>query len=439
MVEISVVLPAYNEEQNLVSMLPFLQRELLNCVNSFEIIVVDGGSTDNTVNVSKNLGAKVTVQRDKRFGNAIKEGLEVAKGRYIITMDADNSHPPDFVSKIIESKQDADLVIGSRFIKGSIFVTNIWRKLLSLILNKTFKFTLSLPINDSSSGFRIYRRGILQDICIECKDFDVQLELLIKIIMRGWRVKEIPLLYKKRLYGYSKARVIKCGLAFLKTLFKMYRLRNSILSGDYDDRALTSRLLPQRLWHKFKDKATFGHVDSSKCTPLDSKHLTGFTLDAGCGSGRFIQVFTNAIGLDIDIRKLRFLKLVRKMKNPLVLGSVEYLPFKDQIFEQIMCSEVIEHIPKSDIIFKEFCRVLEPSGRLILTTPNYGFFIWPLLEWIYSKIIPDAYADKHISHYNLKKLKNVLGNNDFKIINYKSFLKAIIIITSQKINNRRKI
>ena len=434
MVEISVVLPVYNEKQNLVSMLPFLQRELLNCVDSFEIIVVDGGSADNTVNVSKNSGARVIAQRDKGFGNAVKKGLEIAKGRYIITMDADNSHPPDFVRKIIESKEDADLIIGSRFMKGSIFVTSIWRKVSSLMLNKMFKFTLSLPINDLSSGFRIYRRHILQDISIESKDFDVQLELLIKIITRGWRVKEVPLVCKKRLYGYSKARIIKCGLAFLKTFFKMYRLRNSILSGDYDDRALTSRLLPQRLWHKFKDKATFEYVDSGKFTPLDSKHLTGFTLDAGCGSGHFVQVFRNVIGLDIDIRKLRYLKLVKRIRNPLVLGSAEYLPFKDEIFEQVMCSEVIEHISESDKIFKEFCRVLKPSGKLILTTPNYGSFIWPLLEWIYSKIIPNAYADKHISRYNLKELKNVLENNGLKIINHKSFLKAIIIVASQKVD-----
>jgi len=434
MVEISVVLPVYNQEQNLVNMLPFLQRELLNCVNSFEIIVVDGGSTDNTVNVSKNSGARVIAQRDKGFGNAIKKGLEVAKGRYIITMDAANSHPPDFVRKIIESKEDADLIIGSRFMKGSIFVTSIWRKVSSLMLNKMFKFTLSLPINDLLSDFRIYRRHALQDIGIESKDFDVQLELLIKIITRGWRVKEVPLVYKKRLYGYSKARIIKCRLALLKTFFKMYRLRNSILSGDYDDRVLTSRLLPQRLWHKFKDKATFGYVDSGKFTPLDSKHLTGFTLDAGCGSGHFVQVFRNVIGLDIDIRKLRYLKLVKRIRNPFVLGSAEYLPFKDEIFEQVMCSEVIEHIPESDKIFKEFCRVLKPSGKLILTTPNYGLFIWPLLEWIYGKIIPNAYADKHISRYNLEKLKNVLENNGLKIINYKSFLKAIIIVASQKVD-----
>lgn len=438
MVEISVVLPTYNEEKNLVSMLPFLEKSLSSCVDSFEVIVVDGGSTDNTVNVSKNSGAKVIVLRDKGFGNAIKEGFKAAKGRFIITMDADNSHSPDFVRRMIKSRQDADLIIGSRFIKGSAFATNIWRKVLSSMLNKILKFILSLPINDSSSGFRIYRRNVLQDICIESKDFDVQLELLIKIITRGWRVKEIPLVYKKRLHGHSKSRVINCGLAFLKTLFKMYRLRNSILSGDYDDRALRSRLLPQSLWHKFKDKATFGYVDRGRFARLDSKHLREFTLDAGCGSAHFVQLFTNVIGLDIDIKKLRFLKLVKRIRNPLVLGNVEYLPFKDRIFEQIMFSEVIEHIPKSGRIFKEFCRVLKPSGKLIITTPNYSFFIWPLLEWIYGKIIPGGYADKHISRYNLKKLENALKNNGFKIINYKSFLKVILIIASQKINKSER-
>lgn len=223
--EISVVLPTYNEEKNLITLLPFLQRELSNCAGPFEIIVIDGGSTDKTAAVSRDLGAKVIVPKDHGFGNAIKTGFEAAKGRYIITMDADNSHPPDLIRKMVKSIEGADLVIGSRFINGAVYVTDLWRKVVSTISNKIFKAALSLPVHDLSSGFKIYRKRILEDIDIKSEDFDVQLELLIKIISKGGRVKEIPLVYKKRLYGYSKVRTIKCGWAFLRTFFKMYRLR----------------------------------------------------------------------------------------------------------------------------------------------------------------------------------------------------------------------
>lgn len=421
MVEVSVILPVHNEGINLIKLLPVLKKILESCLDTFEIIVVDAGSQDNGAVIAKNLGAKVLTQKQKGFGCAIKEGISSSRGKYIMTMDADNSHPPEFVHRLVKERNNADLVIGSRFIKDSIFNTNPWRKILSLILNTLFKSLLSLPVNDLSSGFRIYRKEAIKDIHLGSQDFDIQLELLIKVISQGWKVKEIPLTYNKRLYGASKARVIMCGLEFLKTGFKMYRLRNSVISGDYDDRACRSRLVFQKLWHKFKDKSTFTYVDNDK-----------ITLDAGCGSGSFIQTFNRVMGLDIDIKKLRYLQLVKNLKKPLVVGNVSQLPFKNGTFEQIVCSEVIEHIPKSDEVFQELYRTLRQKGRLILTTPNYGISLWPLLEWVYRKIMPQSYADKHISHYNPKKLKNMLKKNGFKIIDCKLFLWAISIIYAEK-------
>jgi len=230
MVEVSVILPVYNEERNLAVLAPLLKDALLSYVDSFEIIVVDADSENKRAELYKDLGVQVLFQKQKGFGAAIKEGIRASCGRYILTMDLDNSHPPEFVRQLLSSRKDADLIIGSRFIKGAIFHTSIWRKMLSSTLNKIIKSVFSLSVNDSTSGFRIYRREILKDIYIKSSNFDIQLELLIKILFQGYQVKEIPLEYRKRLYGRSKASIIGCGIAFLKTGFRMYRFRSSTFS-----------------------------------------------------------------------------------------------------------------------------------------------------------------------------------------------------------------
>lgn len=419
-IELSLILPAYNEKKNLAALVPELKRILPNCTKSFEIIVVDAGSEDDSASLARELGVIVFAQKQKKFAAAIKEGIEAARGEYIMTMDADNSHRPELVVRLIEAVKDADMVIASRYIAGATFHTNIFRKIGSRLLNKIFKNILSLHVSDLSSGFRIYRREALQDIQIESQNFDVQLEILIKIIAHGWLVKEIPMAYKNRLFGRSKASWISC-VAFFKTCAKMYKLRNSMLSGDYDDRACGSRLLPQRLWHKYKDRTTFEYAVKE-----------AFSLDAGCGSGSFIRNFSNTVGLDADINKVRYLKRAKGLNNRIMLGTITSMPFENETFEQIMCSEVIEHVPKSDKIFKEFRRVLKPGGRLVLTTPDYGRPIWPFFEWIYRKAIPHGYAAQHISHYGDDELRQLLNDNNFEIIERKSFLGAIIIIKAEK-------
>lgn len=226
-VDVSVVLPVYNEEQNLKVLLPSLKGTLEKCVNTFEMIVVDAGSEDHSPAVSKEYGALVFSQKRKGFGFAIKQGIDISKGKFIVTMDADNSHDPVFVQELIEAGKGADLVIGSRFIQKAAYLTSFHRKVSSFLLNRILKTMLALPIKDSTSGFRIYSKKSLENINVESPGFDVQLELLMKILVSGGRIKEIPMTYKRRVYGYSKARHVSCGFSFLRTALRMHRLRGS--------------------------------------------------------------------------------------------------------------------------------------------------------------------------------------------------------------------
>ena len=101
------------------------------------------------------------------------------------------------------------------------------RRMLSAILNKTYARVLDLPLADLSSGYRMYQRELLTKLELEARDFDVLEEILVKVHLLGGRIKEVPFHYQARNSGKSHAKLLKFGWAYLRTLARMRRLRNS--------------------------------------------------------------------------------------------------------------------------------------------------------------------------------------------------------------------
>ena len=125
-------------------------------------------------------------------------------------------------------------------------------------------------------------------------------------------------------------------------------------------------------------------------------------LDVGCGSSRIISALPKgSVAVDILLRKLRY---SRRYSAPLVQASGFALPFADESFSCVLCSQVIEHVPKDSPILSELVRVLKPSGRLVLGTPDYANWQWVVTEKAYAVCAPGAYADEHIAHYNRNEL-----------------------------------
>lgn len=106
--------------------------------------------------------------------------------------------------------------------------------------------------------------------------------------------------------------------------------------------------------------------------------------------------------MDMQIRKLRWL---RAPGRQLVQGSLSELPFADQTFDAVICSEVIEHIPREQVDLTDMVRVLSADGRLVLGTPDYGRWIWRALEGLYKKVFPQGYATEHINPYTRQELR----------------------------------
>jgi dolichol-phosphate mannosyltransferase len=386
----AVVIPAWNERENLELLLPAL-REVLNDLGlTAEIVVADAGSRDGTREAALRRGARVILQQERGYGGALLAGFAATEAPYIVTMDADLSHRPIFLEEFWRRRHDAEVLIASRYVAGGRADMGWFRRLLSHILNRTYGRVLSLPLRDLSSGFRMYRRDVLTNLKIRARDFDVLEEILIRVHAEGWMIREVPFHYTARGSGRSHARLLKFGWAFLKTLIRMWQLRNSVAAADYDHRAFNSPIWLQRYWQRTRHRIILGYLEGRDGI-----------VDIGCGSSHIILDLPDAVGVDILQNKLRWL---RPHHRSLVRGRCEKLPFRDGSFDTVINSEVIEHVPDTTEIWSEMWRVLRPGGTLILGTPDYSRWLWWLLEWIYGMLLPGAYAHEHITHFTRQEL-----------------------------------
>jgi glycosyltransferase involved in cell wall biosynthesis len=392
--DLSVVLPVLNESENLRRLLPRLGQLLRELGLEFETIIVDGGSIDGTPDVARQMRARVITQDRPGYAAALVCGFAAARGRYVLTLDADMSHDPEYVAKMWRARTRADIVIASRYVRGGVAYTSLLRRGLSRILNTTLRLVLAIPVYDLSSGFRLYRREALDNLSLQAANFEVLEEILIKACCRGFTITEVPFTYFPRGAGRSHARLIQFGLDLVLSTVKLWRLRNSIESADYDERAFYSLIPTQRFRHRRRHRIIVGWARGA-----------GRTLDIGCGSSLIIQSLNNAFAVEIDSDKTR---LLSRRGVPVVRGSAFALPFRDKTFECVISSHVIEHIPFSESLFVEMRRVLSDNGTLIIGTPDYATLSGRIIEPIYTAVAPRGYNHEHVSHYTRQGLSRIL-------------------------------
>jgi len=420
LVDLSVVLPSHREGPNLARLLPELRAvlsELADCRAEILVIVRDPDSDSSLA--AQQSSAKVFVQSEPGYGGALREGFRRASGRYVLTMDADLSHRPGFVADLWSARHSAEVLIASRYVVGAAAYMPPVRRLLSRVLNRVFSRGLGLAVRDTSSGFRLYDVRVLRRMSVTGRDFDILQEILVKAYADGWRVREVPFHYEPRASGSSNARVFAFGISYARTFWMLWKLRNSILSADYDDRAFDSAIFLQRYWQRERFRLI------TELIPAGSR-----TLDVGCGSSRIIGALPRgSIALDLLSRKLRY---ARRFDRSLVQGSAFSLPFRDASFPCVVCSQVIEHVPRDSGILDELSRVLEPGGRLVLGTPDYGSWQWPAIEWFYGRLAPGGYADEHITHYTREELESSFVRRGYGVESVRSILNAELIVALHK-------
>lgn len=201
---ISVIVPAYNEEETIIRKI----KETIKTLESYksldyEIIIIDDGSTDDTYNLVKEFSQKFnekiraeTYQPNQGKGNALKRGTLLAKGDYILYMDADlDIHPDQTIGflKLLE-ESGADAVVGSKTIKGSKAKVPLKRKILSGGYYFLVKLLFSLPVTDTQTGFKLFRKRALAE-CISrtsISGYAFDLELLAVLNAKKYKTIEGP-------------------------------------------------------------------------------------------------------------------------------------------------------------------------------------------------------------------------------------------------------
>ena len=417
--DVSVILPVVNEAENLRILIPrliaLLDRERL----THEIVVVDGGSSDGTRETAEALGARVVAERRRGYAGAMETGFAEARGDYVLTLDADQSHDPDFIVKMWRARTRGDIVIASRYALGGVAYSGFIRRSTSWLLNVVLRRILSMPVRDMSSGYRLYRREVLANLELTSTNFEVQEEILVKAYASGFSVVEVPFTYFPRGAGRSHAKLVSFGWKILRSSLPLWKIRNSLASADYDERAFYSLIPPQRYWHRRRHRITVLWARGA-----------GRVLDAGCGSSLIVQSLNNVIGMDFNYAKLRFL---RRYEIPLVNGSAFALPFKDGSFDCVISSQVIEHIPYDESLFSEMRRVLRTGGTLILGTPDYATIGWRIIEPIYGFLMPGGYKDEHITHYTLDQLREILARHGIVIEETAYIARSELILRCRKV------
>jgi len=218
---LSVLILAINEEPNLKLLLPKLIDEVRQVTEDYEIVVLDGGSIDNTSDVAASFGCRAVAQTKRGYGNAFRQGISECSNNFILTLDADMSHPPNYLPEMSQMMDDYDIVIASRYCSGGGFEMPPHRIILSRVLNSATRILFGMNISDWSSGFRMYRSQLIKQLKPEANHFDVLIETLISAKKHGARIKEIPFTYQNRNDGVSKARIIPFGLGYLRTFFRL--------------------------------------------------------------------------------------------------------------------------------------------------------------------------------------------------------------------------
>lgn len=208
-----VITPTYNEAVNIPKLVP----KILHQSTDIEILIIDDNSPDGTAEIVKNLqrtNPRVhLIERPRKMGlgTAYVAGFKFAIERkydYIFEMDADFSHNPKELLNFLLKIQEYDLVIGSRYIKGvSVVYWPFRRLLLSYFANLYTRIVTGLPIKDATSGFKCYRRAVLESIDlteIRSNGYAFQIETNFKAWKKGFRLFEIPIIFVDRDQGESK-------------------------------------------------------------------------------------------------------------------------------------------------------------------------------------------------------------------------------------------
>ena len=227
---LAVVLPSYDEEENLRSLIPELSAVLagIEDYDSTIYVVVRSHPDVTALNEIRELGAiPVTRGPGDSFGDAIRSGIAIVPPdiEFVIFMDADGSHPPDTIPRLLEFADSHDVVVASRYVSGGQSDYGPVLRGMSRSLNLCFRMVLGIDCKDVSTNFKLYKRAQLQAITLTCDKFDIVEEILFRLQRhvgkKAFRVHEVPDRFHERRSGTSKRQLGPFVVSYVVTLVRL--------------------------------------------------------------------------------------------------------------------------------------------------------------------------------------------------------------------------
>jgi dolichol-phosphate mannosyltransferase len=223
---ISVILPTYNERENVENLVHAILEIPAFHGFQLEVIIVDDNSPDGTGEIADRLAKEFlsvkVVHRPAKMGlgSAIKVGSNFASYDRVVVMDADFSHPPSELPKLVSKLDQADIVVGSRYVKNGRMNAPYYRVLASKFINYCIRWLAGLKVRDCTGGFHAMRKRVLEELDVRGRGGEYDIELLIKAQRKGYSILEVPFVYGYRTHGASKTKA-RYGITYLLTALKL--------------------------------------------------------------------------------------------------------------------------------------------------------------------------------------------------------------------------
>jgi dolichol-phosphate mannosyltransferase len=214
---VTIVIPTLNEEGSIGEVVEGFRK-----LGYDDILVIDGNSTDRTREIAKEKGARVIVQSGKGKGQAIVEAFQIVDSDVLVLIDGDGTYLPEDVEKLLEPirRGIADHVIGNRLVnfeRGAFTRLNL---IGNKILNALFRFIYGVELNDILSGYRALRREVYKSVDLKKHGFEIETELTVETLAKGFRIVEVPISYRKRV-GKTKLNPLKDGFKIGWTIYNL--------------------------------------------------------------------------------------------------------------------------------------------------------------------------------------------------------------------------
>jgi len=217
--KVCILIPTLNEEASIGRVIEGFVRQGFT-----SIFVIDGRSTDRTREIAERMGAKVVIQTGRGKGQAIREAFRMIDSDVVVIVDGDGSYMPDEIGRLLEPiKRDiADHVVGDRF---ASFESGAFTKLNLIgnkILNFFFRLVYGVELHDMLSGYRALTRDVYKNVELKKAGFEIETELTVETIAKGYRIIEVPITYRKR-GGKAKLHPLKDGFKIAATIYGLLK------------------------------------------------------------------------------------------------------------------------------------------------------------------------------------------------------------------------